>query len=76
MWHAIGLLAVGIARSVPARGPVWFLAAGTTIFSGSLYAMALSEARWLGAITPIGGVLMIAGWVWLAWSLAKAPPPS
>ena len=76
MWHAIGLLAVGIARSVPARGPAWLLAAGTTIFSGSLYAMALSDARWLGAITPIGGVLMIAGWVWLAWSLAKAPPPS
>jgi uncharacterized membrane protein YgdD (TMEM256/DUF423 family) len=35
--------------------------------------MALSEARWLGAITPIGGVLMIAGWAWLAWRLAKAP---
>ena len=62
MWHAIGLLAIGIARSVPTRGPAWLLAAGTMIFSGSLYAMAPSEARWLGAITPIGGVPMIAGW--------------
>ena len=69
MWHAIGLLAIGIARSMPTRGPAWLLAAGTIIFSGSLYAMALTDARWLGAITPIGGVLMIAGWALLAWRL-------
>jgi uncharacterized membrane protein YgdD (TMEM256/DUF423 family) len=69
MWHAIGLLAIGLAPAIPTRGPARLLAAGTMIFSGSLYAMALSDARWLGAVTPIGGVLMIAGWAFLAWRL-------
>jgi uncharacterized membrane protein YgdD (TMEM256/DUF423 family) len=72
MWHAIGLVAIGAAPMVRARGPAWMLATGTLIFSVSLYAMALSGARWLGAVTPIGGLLMIAGWAWLAWGLAKA----
>ena len=73
MWHAIGLVAIGAAPIRGTRGPAWMLAAGTTVFSGSLYAMALSGARWLGVVTPIGGVLMIAGWAWLAWRLARAP---
>src|SRR3954468_12757521 len=72
MWHAIGLVALGAAPAARTRGPAWMLAAGTLIFSGSLYAMALSEARWLGAITPLGGVLMIAGWAWLAWRLWRS----
>jgi len=76
MWHAIGLVAIGAAPMARTRGPAWMLAAGTAIFSGSLYAMALSDVRWLGAITPIGGVLMIGGWAWFAWRLAKAPPLS
>jgi uncharacterized membrane protein YgdD (TMEM256/DUF423 family) len=71
MWHAIGLVAIGAAPEARTRGPAWMLAAGTLVFSGSLYAMALSEARWLGAVTPLGGVLMIAGWAWLAWRLAS-----
>ncbi len=41
--------------------------AGTLIFSGSLYVLALTGIRWLGAITPIGGLLFLAGWAWLAW---------
>ena len=73
MWHAIGLVAIGAAPVERTRGPAWMLAAGTIIFSGSLYAMALSGARWLGAVTPVGGLMMIAGWAWLAWRLAKAP---
>src|SRR5437762_3552664 len=73
MWHAIGLVAIGAAPAARTRGAAWMLAAGTAIFSGSLYAMALSDARWLGAVTPIGGVLMILGWAWLAWRLAKTP---
>ena len=73
MWHAIGLVAIGAAPVARTRGPAWTLAAGTAIFSGSLYAMALTETRWLGAVTPLGGVLMIAGWAWLAWRLAKSP---
>jgi uncharacterized membrane protein YgdD (TMEM256/DUF423 family) len=70
MWHAIGLVAIGAAPVARTRGPAMMLAAGTAIFSGSLYAMALSDVRWLGAVTPVGGVLMIAGWAWLAWRVA------
>jgi uncharacterized membrane protein YgdD (TMEM256/DUF423 family) len=50
----------------------WWLQAGIVIFSGSLYAMALGAPRWFGAITPIGGLAFIIGWLWLAWSLARA----
>ncbi|MFZ8477398.1 DUF423 domain-containing protein [Staphylococcus aureus] len=41
------------------------------MFAGTLYLMALGAPRWLGAVTPIGGVLLIAGWLWLAWSAAR-----
>src|ERR1700759_2716466 len=61
MWHAIGLVALGAGPLAGKRGPAIMLGAGTLVFSGSLYAMALTDARWLGAVTPIGGVLMIAG---------------
>jgi uncharacterized membrane protein YgdD (TMEM256/DUF423 family) len=71
MWQAIGLVGIGAAPLARTRWSAALLAAGTFIFSGSLYLMALSGARWLGAVTPIGGVLMIAGWVCLAWSLAS-----
>ena len=48
------------------------MAAGVLIFSGTLYLLVLTNVRWLGAITPIGGVLMILGWLRLAWAaLAK-----
>src|SRR3954468_20616813 len=73
MWHAIGLVAIGAMPPASMRWPARMLAGGTVIFSGSLYLMALSGGTWLGAITPIGGVLMIAGWAWLAWRLAKSP---
>ena len=68
--HALGLLAVAWAASrwphalVGAAG--WLFVAGIVIFSGSLYLLVLTGARWLGAITPIGGLCMIAGWVALA----------
>jgi uncharacterized membrane protein YgdD (TMEM256/DUF423 family) len=48
----------------------WLLFAGVLIFSGSLYAMGLTNARWLGAITPIGGLCLLLGWVWFVF----APP--
>ena len=73
LWQAIGLVAVGASPAARTRGPAGMLAGGTMIFSGSLYAMALSGAHWLGAITPVGGLLIIAGWAWLAWRLAKSP---
>jgi uncharacterized membrane protein YgdD (TMEM256/DUF423 family) len=46
----------------------WLFLAGALVFSGTLYLMGLGGPRWLGAITPIGGVLMIVGWLVLAWS--------
>lgn len=67
MWHALGLLLVG-ALPQPRLGlAAALLGAGTILFSGSLYLMALTGARWLGAVTPLGGAAMIAGWALLAW---------
>ncbi len=70
MYHALGLLAVAWAA---ARWPGpwatragWLFALGTVLFSGSLYGLALSGVRWLGAITPLGGVAFLAGWICLA----------
>lgn len=66
MWHAIALVA--LAAALPRAGvPAALLALGTLLFSGSLYGMALTGARWLGPVTPIGGLLMIAGWLAVAW---------
>lgn len=64
--HAIAVLV--LARMVT-PAPSWLLLAGATIFSGTLYLMAVGAPRWLGAITPIGGALMIAGWLLVAWKL-------
>ncbi len=64
---AIGLAAV-LAAQVEGAGPRvagWLFAAGITVFSGSLYLMTLTNVRVLGAVTPIGGLLLLAGWVML-----------
>lgn len=74
--HALALLAVAWActrwpgTAVNASG--WLFVAGTVIFSGSLYALALTGVRWLGAVTPIGGVAWLAAWLCLAWAARKA----
>jgi uncharacterized membrane protein YgdD (TMEM256/DUF423 family) len=47
----------------------WLLLAGIVLFSGSLYALSMSGVRALGAITPLGGVAFIAGWIALAWAV-------
>jgi uncharacterized membrane protein YgdD (TMEM256/DUF423 family) len=62
--HAVALVALALYGSGN-RASYLFLAAGILFFSGSLYAMALTNFRWLGAITPIGGVCFLAGWAWL-----------
>ena len=67
MWHAIGVLVLGFAGLRWARLPGWMLAGGAILFSATLYAMALGAPRWLGAVTPLGGLAMIAGWALLAW---------
>ena len=75
MYHALALLAVGWAATrwpgawVTASG--WLFIAGIVVFSGSLYLMTLTGARWLGAITPLGGVAFILGWIALAVSALK-----
>jgi uncharacterized membrane protein YgdD (TMEM256/DUF423 family) len=73
MCHAVALLALA-ALPVPRRGlAAALLAWGTIIFAGTLYIMALTGLRWLGAVTPVGGLLMIAGWAVLAWSAWRIP---
>ena len=63
--HVIVLLVLGYRTPVP-TGAWLCLAAGIIIFSGSLYLLAVTNVRWLGAITPIGGLSFLAGWLWLA----------
>jgi uncharacterized membrane protein YgdD (TMEM256/DUF423 family) len=63
--HAVAAL---IALQLGARGSAWLFLVGGAVFGGTLYLMALGCPRWLGAVTPIGGALLIAGWLWLAWS--------
>lgn len=65
--HALAVLM--LAKQAP--GPAWTLLAGATVFALTLYAMAIGAPRWLGAVTPLGGLLMIAGWLWLAWQFAR-----
>ena len=76
MYHALALLAAAWAAErwpgSAAHASGWMLAAGTVIFSGSLYVLVLTGIRWLGAITPIGGVLLLAGWVALGWTAWRA----
>jgi uncharacterized membrane protein YgdD (TMEM256/DUF423 family) len=62
--HAIALLVLALYGSVN-RGAWWLLSAGIFLFSGSLYILALTNLRWLGAITPFGGLCFLAGWAWL-----------
>ncbi|WP_129794224.1 DUF423 domain-containing protein [Sphingosinicella sp. CPCC 101087] len=75
MWHALGLLFVGALPLARMRLPAWCLGLGAAIFSGTLYLMALGLPRWLGAVTPLGGALMIAGWMILAWSALRRRDP-
>jgi uncharacterized membrane protein YgdD (TMEM256/DUF423 family) len=75
-WAAIHALAVlvclALSRRWPraAAAPTFFLP-GAAVFTGSLYAMAAGGPRWLGAVTPVGGLLFLIGWVVLAWALAQ-----
>jgi uncharacterized membrane protein YgdD (TMEM256/DUF423 family) len=62
--HAIALLVLALLASTN-RLTYFLLVAGILLFSGSLYTMALTNVRWLGAITPFGGLCFLAGWAWL-----------
>ncbi|MGH7507557.1 MAG: DUF423 domain-containing protein [Longimicrobiales bacterium] len=76
MYHALALLAVAWAA---ARWPThgtwlagWLFIAGIIVFGGTLYALAFGGPRWLGAVTPLGGLAFLAGWLALAWSVLRA----
>ena len=74
MYHAFALLGAAwlLSRNLPQAGlAAWAFVAGVTIFSGSLYLMVATGQRWLGAVTPIGGVSLIAGWCLLALAASK-----
>jgi uncharacterized membrane protein YgdD (TMEM256/DUF423 family) len=64
---ALGLVAFVVARAPVARFAGVAFVIGTLLFAGSLYAMALGGPRWLGAVTPLGGLSLLAGWAILAW---------
>lgn len=83
MYHALALLvaAWAAARWPGAAGVAagWLFIAGTVLFSGSLYALALTGWRWLGGVTPVGGLCFLAGWLTLAWAALRGPgggPPA
>jgi uncharacterized membrane protein YgdD (TMEM256/DUF423 family) len=76
--HTMATFACATFMNIGARrarfAPALFLS-GVVIFSGSLYAMAVGGPRWLGAATPVGGLLFLAGWATLAWAARQVDPP-
>lgn len=78
LFHALGLLAVGlvatqIADSVYLKWAGWLMLAGIVLFSGSLYMLSVSGVRWLGMVTPFGGLAFIAAWILFILAIIKAP---
>lgn len=67
--HAVAAL---VALQWGLRGPAWLFVAGAALFAGSLYGLAEGGPKWLGPVTPLGGLLMIGGWMWLAWGLGRS----
>ncbi len=67
--HAVAALALALSGRFIRQG--WLMLAGALIFAVTLYAMALGGPKWLGAITPIGGTLIIASWLWIAVSAVR-----
>lgn len=73
-WHALALMIialVGVHFEIAVTWPVSLILTGIVIFSGSLYVLCLSGMNWLGAITPIGGVAFIAGWILLGIQILR-----
>ena len=76
-YHALGLILIGIIAhqwvpNVFIKSSGWIMLCGIIIFSGSLYILALTQIRWLGAITPIGGMLFIVAWLSLIAGIVKS----
>ena len=72
MYHALAIVLAGVIASRGAQTAGWIFQAGIVLFSGSLYALALSGTKVLGAVTPLGGLAFLAGWLWLAWTAWRA----
>lgn len=72
MYHALALLAVAWACTrwpgAPATWAGWLFVLGTVVFCGTVYTLGLGGPRWLGAVTPLGGLSFLAGWLALAWA--------
>jgi uncharacterized membrane protein YgdD (TMEM256/DUF423 family) len=78
MWHALGLIGIALIRQqVPESRLLswagWLMFIGILLFSGSLYSLALLDLKWLGMITPLGGVGFITAWLLIAIFAAKKP---
>lgn len=75
LYHALALLFLGLALARWPRAEFsaagWLFVFGTVVFSGSLYALSLSGVRWLGAVTPVGGLAFLLGWLAVAWGAWK-----
>jgi len=73
MYGSLGLTLIGLAASVGRSftAPAWLLLIGVVVFSGTVGAIALGAPRWLGAVTPLGGLAMIAGFLLFAWATLK-----
>jgi uncharacterized membrane protein YgdD (TMEM256/DUF423 family) len=70
MYHALAMILAGLLAARGTSGAAtagWIFQVGIAIFSGTLYALALTDVRILGAITPLGGLALLAGWLWLAY---------
>ena len=75
MMHALGLLVIGVLMQHYASSylhyAAWAMLAGIVLFSGSLYVLAVSGVRWLGAITPLGGLCFLVAWLLMVWAVAR-----
>ena len=75
MYHALALLAVAWAATYCPGSSIqlagWCFVIGTVLFSGSLYLLAFTDTRIIGAVTPVGGLAFLLGWLALAWSAWK-----
>lgn len=71
MYHALAMILAALVATSGARTAGWMFQGGIVLFSGSLYALALTDVKVLGAITPVGGLAFLVGWGWLAASALR-----